>query len=227
MVSSEAKRRGEENIMKNLWKDNRFLIIFIFLMVLFRTSVADWNTVPTGSMKPTILEGDRIWVNKVAYNFNIPFTHISLSHIDDPKRGDIIIFDSAVANKRLVKRVIGLPGDTIRMLNNVLFINEKPLHYEIITKDQDKFIVQEMFASSTHQIRLNLESFNRSSSFNKITIPKNQYLVLGDNRNNSADSRYIGLIPRKEIIGRAKHVVMSLNYDNYYLPRANRFLHKL
>lgn len=213
--------------MKNLWKDNRFLIIFIFLMVLFRTSVADWNTVPTGSMKPTILEGDRIWVNKVAYNFNIPFTHISLRHIDDPKRGDIIIFDSAVANKRLVKRVIGLPGDTIRMVNNMLFINEKSLNYEIITKDQDKLIVQEMFASSTHQIRLNLESVNRTSSFNKITIPENQYLVLGDNRNNSADSRYIGLIPRKEIIGRAKHAVMSLNYDNYYLPRANRFLHKL
>ena len=65
------------------------------------------------------------------------------------------------------------------------------------------------------------------SNFNNITIPENFYLVLGDNRNNSADSRFIGLIPRKEIIGRAKHVVMSLNYDNYYLPRTNRFLHKL
>lgn len=109
----------------NLWKNNRFFIIFILLMVVFRTSVADWNTVPTGSMKPTIIEGDRIWVNKIAYDLNIPFTHVSLKHFDDPKRGEIIIFDSATANKRLVKRVIGLPGDTVRMENNVIFLMVK------------------------------------------------------------------------------------------------------
>lgn len=196
-------------------------------MVVFRTSVADWNTVPTGSMKPTIIEGDRIWVNKIAYDLNIPFTHVSLKHFDDPKRGEIIIFDSATANKRLVKRVIGLPGDTVRMENNVIFLNGKALDYKIIKQDQNKIIVQEKSNNSAHNIRLTLGLTNRASNFNSLTIPEKYYLVLGDNRNNSADSRYIGLIPRKEIIGRAKHVVMSLNYDNYYLPRTSRFLHKL
>lgn len=213
--------------MHNLWKNNQFLIVFIFLMVIFRTSVADWNTVPTGSMKPTILEGDRIWVNKIAYDLNIPFTHISLKHFNDPRRGEIIIFDSAVADKRLVKRVVGLPGDTIRMENNVIFLNGKALDYKIIQQYEDKIIAQEKMGNVTHNIRLNLSLSNRASSFNNITIPHGQYLVLGDNRNNSADSRFIGLIPRKDIIGRAKHVVMSLNYDNYYLPRTDRFLHTL
>lgn len=211
----------------NLWKNNQFLIVFIFLMVIFRTSVADWNTVPTGSMKPTILEGDRIWVNKIAYDLNIPFTHISLSRFNDPRRGEIVIFDSAVADKRLVKRVIGLPGDTIHMENNVIFLNGKALDYKVIQQNQDEIIVQEKFGNSSHHIRLNLNLASRVSSFNTITIPHGHYLVLGDNRNNSADSRFIGLIPREEIIGRAKHVVLSLNYDNYYLPRTNRFLHTL
>lgn len=210
-----------------LWKNNRFLISFIFLMVIFRTSVADWNTVPTGSMKPTILEGDRIWVNKIAYDVKIPFTHISLSHFNEPKRGEIIVFESEIAEKRLVKRVIGLPGDTVRMKNNVIFLNGEALNYKIVKQAQDKTIVEEKSKYSSHNIRLNPTSINRSNSFNAVTIPENLYLVLGDNRNNSADSRFIGLIPRKEIIGRAKHVVMSLNYDNYYLPRTQRFLHKL
>jgi signal peptidase I len=213
--------------ISDLWKNNRSLILVIFLMVIFRTTLADWNTVPTGSMKPTILEGDRIFVNKIAYDLNIPFTHISINHFDDPKRGDIVIFDSAIAEKRLVKRVIGLPGDTVSMENNVILLNGKPLDYKIIQQDQEKIIVQEKIHESAHHIRLNLGRINRASSFNAVTIPENQYLVLGDNRNNSADSRFIGLIPRNEIIGRARHVVMSLNYDNYYLPRTHRFLQKL
>lgn len=122
----------------NIFKSNRLFIIFMLLMVILRTSVADWNTVPTGSMKPTIVEGDRIWVNKIAYDLNIPFTHISLNHISDPMRGEIIIFDSAVSKKRPVKRVVAIPGDKVRMQNNVLFLNEKSLDYKIIQKDLDK-----------------------------------------------------------------------------------------
>ena len=74
-------------------------------------------------MKPTILEGDRILVNKMAYDIRVPFTLISLHKIADPARGDIIVFDSAVADKRLVKRVVGIPGDRVELINNILFIN--------------------------------------------------------------------------------------------------------
>lgn len=213
--------------ISNALKENRLLFVFIFLMVVFRSSFADWNTVPTGSMKPTILEGDRIWVNKLAYDLNIPLTHISLKHFADPKPGDIVIFDSEKSEKRLVKRVIGVPGDTISMLNNSIVVNGKVLDYKIINRLQNSIIVEEKLTQTPHKIRLELPLQNQYDSFIPITIPKDAYLVLGDNRNNSADSRYIGFVPRKEIIGRARHVVISLDYDNYYLPRSNRFLHKL
>ena len=210
--------------ISDIMKNNRHFIVFIFLMVIFRTSIADWNSVPTGSMKPTIIEGDRIWVNKLAYDINIPFTHISLKHFADPQYGDIIIFDSANADKRLVKRVIGLPGDTVAMTNNNLIINGKALDYKIMDQEKNKLVIEEINNKSVHRIQLIYPLVNQYSSFHSLTIPDQYYLVLGDNRNNSADSRFIGLVPRKEIIGRAQHVVMSLNYDNYYLPRINRFM---
>src|SRR6478735_9147129 len=94
------------------WREYRGFAVFVVLMVIFRSALADWNVVPTGSMKPTIIEGDRILVNKLAYDFKIPLTHISLHKFADPGRGDIVVFDSRAAATRLVKRVIGLPGDT-------------------------------------------------------------------------------------------------------------------
>lgn len=213
--------------ISNIVKENRFFIVFIFLMLVFRSSFADWNAVPTGSMKPTIIEGDRIWVNKLAYDLNIPFTHISIKNFADPERGDIVIFESAKAEKRLVKRVIGIPGDTVSMINNSIFLNGKPLAYKITGHHLNHIILEEKLTQSAHKIRLERPLQNRADSFTPITIPEKFYLVLGDNRNNSADSRFIGFIPRKEIIGRTRHVVMSLDYDNYYLPRADRFLQKL
>ena len=84
-----------------LWKENKTFVIFITLMLVFRSALADWNTVPTGSMKPTILEGDRIAVNKMAYDLRVPFTTISLIKLADPERGDIVVFDSKASDKRL------------------------------------------------------------------------------------------------------------------------------
>ena len=74
-------------------------------------------------MLPTLLDGDKVWVNKLAYDVKVPFTEFSLAKLSDPKRGDIIIIDSKVANKRLVKRIVGLPGDTIYMQNNALVLS--------------------------------------------------------------------------------------------------------
>lgn len=216
-----------KNTLSSLWTNNRLFIVLISLMVLFRTSFADWNEVPTGSMKPTIIEGDRILVNKIAYDLNLPFTHISLKHFADPDYGDIVIFDSNKADKRLIKRVIGLPGDIIEMKDNTLIINGKALEYQLVTQTKNHITLKEKFNHIVHEIRLNYPLTNQHSSFKATRIPEKHYLVLGDNRNNSADSRFIGLIPRSEILGRSQRVIMSLNYDNYYLPRLNRFLHTL
>lgn len=208
------------------WKENRYFVLFLILMFVFRSSVADWNTVPTGSMKPTILEGDRILVNKMAYDVRLPFTHISLFKISDPATGDIVIFDSDVSDKRLVKRVVGIPGDTIAMYNNTLYVNGRPQGYEEVSSSMQTADRMENLSGTEHYIRIK-RSGSPLSSFRPVTVPEGYYLVLGDNRDNSADSRVIGLVPRDEIVGRSSSVVLSLDYDNYYMPRKDRFFQTL
>jgi signal peptidase I len=213
-----------------LWKENKALIVFISLMMVFRSAVADWNDVPTGSMQPTIVEGDRILINKMAYDIRLPFTHISLVKLSEPQTNDIIIFDSIASDKRLVKRVIGVPGDNITMKNNQLFINGQAIHHQSQSSKsnsseqyQDKI---ETINGQPHRIRIN-NIASQLANFNEVKVPTGHYLVLGDNRDNSADSRVIGFVPRNEIIGRSSNVAFSLDYDNYFLPRSERFLHSL
>ncbi|MCB1693964.1 MAG: signal peptidase I, partial [Pseudomonadales bacterium] len=105
------------------WREWRTLIVFLAVMVVFRSAIADWNQVPSGSMQPTILEGDRVVVNKLAYDLKVPFTTWHIAEWDAPKRGEIVTFYSPKDERLLIKRVIGIPGDTIAMRNNQLFIN--------------------------------------------------------------------------------------------------------
>lgn len=213
--------------VNNLWQEYRSLLIFIVLMLLFRSVIADWNSVPTGSMKPTIVEGDRIWVNKLAYDLRLPFSHISLFEFGEPQRGDIVVFDSRLADKRLVKRVIGLPGDWVAMKNNRLNINGQWLDYSPaagLAPGDGSSAFFEQLAGRNHPIYLHTDEEDGLSSFDQVEVPAGHYLVLGDNRDRSADSRVYGFVPRHEIVGRSRSVVLSLDYDNYYLPRRKRFL---
>lgn len=208
--------------MKKLWAEHRSLLVFFVLMFCFRSAIADWSDVPTGSMKPTLIEGDRISINKMAYDLRVPFTHISLIKIADPARGDIAVFDSKTADKRLVKRVIGVPGDTISMVNNQLIINNVPVAYKPLLAG-DKL---ELLPGKTHALRT--APLNSSyANFGPVAVPADYYLMLGDNRDNSADSRVIGFVPRNEFVGRSRGVVLSVDYDNYFLPRSERFLKDL
>jgi signal peptidase I len=159
----------------------------------------------------------------MAYDLRIPFTHISLLKLGDPHTGDIIVFDSVAADNRLIKRVIGVPGDSIALKNNELIINGKKRDYKNVQSNIDSLDRIESLNNHNHVIRVaNIPS--RLSWFDEITIPNNYYLAMGDNRDNSADSRVIGLIARHEILGKTKRVIVSLDYDNYYLPRKDRVL---
>ncbi|WP_255701143.1 signal peptidase I [Microbulbifer sp. YPW16] len=192
------------------------------LMLIFRSALADWNHVPTGSMRPTIQVGDYILVDKMAYDLRVPFTHHSLVRFAGPARGDIVVFDSAVTGNRLVKRVIGVPGDTVALQGNRLAINGHPVQYLHKSGSRTSQQLVEMLPGQDHPIRL-LNS-SHSPGFAAVSVPAGFYLVLGDNRDNSADSRVIGLVPRNEIVGRAHRVLLSLDYDNFHLPRRERFL---
>lgn len=212
---------------RKIWSDNKSLIFFIMMIVAFKSSLADWNSVPTGSMKPTIVEGDRILVNKLAYDLKLPLSHIRVLSWGEPERGDIVVIDSKAENTRLVKRVIGTPGDVIAMQNNQLFINGELIHYSGQSAAGPYLRVVEDLADHPHAMQTAADEPSLAGSFAPVSVPDGRFLVLGDNRDDSKDSRYIGFIPRKEIIGRARYVVLSFNYDNYYLPRKNRFFHRL
>ena len=223
--------------LEKLWVEYRGLLIFLVVMVLFRSAIADWNQVPTGSMKPTILDGDRVVVNKLAYDLKIPFTSWQVQTWADPTPGEIVTFSSPKDEKLLIKRVIGTPGDVIAMRNNQLFFNNKPATYGIL----DMEIIQQLDLYQRHRHSFFFEQVgnqrypvmmrpsepNGYNSFGPIEVPKDYYLMLGDNRDNSADFRAIGLVSRERIIGRAHTVAFSVDYQDYYLPRPDRFIRPL
>ena len=207
------------------WKENRQFFALLFCIVFFKSAIADLSSISGASMQPTLLDGDKVWVNKLAYDVKIPWTEISLAEIDDPERGDIVIIDSKRAGKRLVKRIVGLPGDTISIQNNTLVINGEAANYEILSRDSASVIIQEVLPNMAHQAQLSSRYTTRNGrSYGPTIVPDNQYFVLGDNRDNSADSRMYSFVPRGEIIGRSSSVVFSLDSHNNYLPRGERFL---
>ena len=209
-----------------IWKNNRSLIVFISLMCVFRSAVADWYEVPTGSMKPTIVDGDRIFTDKMAYDLRVPFTKISLLKLAEPQAGDIIVFDSVAAQNRLIKRVIGVPGDSVALVDNQLVINGEKLNYDPVSETAINRVEIENLHGIKHAVELSKQR-SAMQNFAPVIIPENMYLAMGDNRDNSADSRVIGLVPRAELLGRAKRVIVSLDYDDYYLPRKDRVLKAL
>lgn len=206
---------------------NRSFIVFIALMSVFRSACADWYSVPTGSMQPTIAIGDRITVNKMAYDLRLPFSQQVLLRLGEPARGDIIVFDSVAAENRLIKRVVGVPGDKIAMRHEVVYLNGQPLHYNLASEPSVVLDAVEQLGDVAHRIAIDQTQPPQLANFAEITVPEDFYLVLGDNRRNSADSRVYGLVPRHEVLGKATYVAFSLDYDQLYLPRPSRFASSL
>src|SRR6266852_3235088 len=121
---------------RELWrKEIRPLLIIAVVLFSVRSSLADWNDVPTGSMRPTILEGDRVFVNKVAYDLKVPFTTWHIAEWSNPRRGDIVVFFSPHDGQRLVKRVVGLPGDSLELRNDGLILNGQLVEYKPVAQE--------------------------------------------------------------------------------------------
>ena len=218
--------------LKIYWKGwGCSLFVALIIATSFKSAIADWNIVPTGSMKPTIVEGDRVFVNKLAYDLKIPYTTWRIAEWREPQRGEIVVFYSPADNKRLVKRVVGLPGDMIAMLKNRLFINGRYLKYEPINdQSNDKASGQSCFMENLtgreHPVMIS-PYHSPVRSFGPVIVPEGRYFMMGDNRDNSADSRYFGFVDRNRIVGQATAVVASLDINNNYRPRWERFFTKL
>jgi signal peptidase I len=227
------KKQKITKFISRLWKEWRMTIFFIvFVVIPVKSSLADWNWVPTGSMNPTILEGDLIYVNKLAYGLRFPLTFYRLAKWSDPSRGDIVVCFSPEDETRLVKRIVAIPGDRIEMRNNVIFLNGQPLTYtkidskyaeQLASKLKNRSILATENLDGTIHPVMSVPAISAIRNFGPITVPKDSYFVMGDNRDNSKDSRYFGFVEREAIIGEAKGVILSFDITDKFQPRLRRF----
>jgi signal peptidase I len=216
---------------KKVLREIRIFVLMILIVSSLRSALADWNDVPTGSMKPTIQEGDRVVVNKLAYDLKVPFTTINIVKWGNPERGDIVVLFSPVDGTRLVKRVVAAPGDQVEMRDNQLFVNgrlakQSPIAIESSEDYGAAHVMDEDLYGRNHKVMLTPE-IPAVRSFGPITVPEGNYFVLGDNRDNSNDSRFIGFIERRRIVGKAVAVAFSLDRKRYFVPRMDRFFEGL
>lgn len=161
------------------------IVAFILAMVI-RTFVVQAFKIPTGSMRPTLLEGDIILVNKFIYGARIPFTSLRLPKVSFPKRGDVIVFIYPEDPKKdFIKRLVALPEETVEIKSGSVYINGEPLTEPVFNK----------------RYYYNRGDFGREDK--KIVVPKDSYFVLGDNSASSQDSRYWGFVPKDNILGKA------------------------
>ena len=221
-----------KRLADKIWREwlRPFALVFIIVVPL-KSAVADWNWVPTGSMKPSILEGELVFVNKLAYDLKVPFTTLHLSTWGNPVRGDVVVFYSPQDGTRLVKRVIGLPGDTVALRDDVLYLNGLPQQYSStdsapfrrdIFEDANPVVAIEHLEACDHYV-LSLPGRPALRNFGPFVVPANQYFMMGDSRDNSADSRFIGPVPRTAIVGRVPRVILSFDPSRHFLPRPQRF----
>ncbi len=187
-------------------------------------------------MKPTILEGDRVYVNKLAYDLKVPFTTRHIAEWGNPRRGDIVVFFSPYDGQRLVKRVVGLPGDTLELRRNALILNGRPVAYKPIAEELLRDVspadrASHVFAAEDlpeqPHVVAGFPAVNARRDFGPIRVPDGQYFMMGDNRDDSFDSRYYGPVERKRILGRATAVALSFDRQNYWKPRWDRFFASL
>jgi signal peptidase I len=232
-----AEPKDNRTFRQVVWQEWIKPIVPVIIVVLAaKSSLADWNDVPTGSMKPTIMEGDRIFVNKLAYDLKVPFVGWRLWEFDGPTRGEIAVFFDPEDGIRMVKRVIGTPGDTIALVNNRLHVNGVPMEYDDLETDHARWlmsseldhhqVMSEQLGEVNHALMIK-PGAGYKSTFDPITVPEGQYYMMGDNRDNSRDSRWYGFVDRRLIAGQATRVVLSFEGNDWFSPQWNRFFRSL
>ena len=189
-VSEKKKNAGNEK--SKFWADVRWFTSLLVLVLFIRTFVGEATVVPSGSMERTILVGDHVFLNKLVYGPPVPFTRVRLPGLRDVWRLDIVAFRFPPdPSQMFVKRVIGLPGEVVQVRSGVVFINGRKL--------EEPYLVR--------------ENHRQRDNFGPVAVPLDHYFMLGDNRDNSADSRVWGFVPHENIVGKP-----SLVYWSYEAP---------
>jgi len=235
-LATDSNGSGSHGRMARIWRDwIRSIALVVLVVTSFRSAVADWNDVPSGSMKPSILIGDRIFVNKLAYDLKVPYTTWRLARWGSPQRGDIVVLYSPADGKRLVKRVVALGGDTIAMRSGRLILNGELLDYEPLDLElaespppslEGRLLAEEDLGSGGHAVMLT-PAVPAQRDFAPVRVPERHLFVMGDNRDESLDSRFFGCVDRSQVVGRAVAVAASVDPDHHFRPRWKRFFTKL
>jgi signal peptidase I len=203
-------------------KEARSLAFALLAALSIRWGVAEAYEIPSGSMQPTLLINDRIFINKLVYGLRVPFSSTWLSEFQDPKRGEVIVFkDPRDPSINMIKRVIGLPGDQIEYRDDELYINgqkidSKPLEEGDLHWLRDQDLEQplgdhkhstELLGDTPHTVLHN--GGRNEMDISQFTVPPRSFFMMGDHRDNSSDSRVWGFVPRENILGRAMFVWLS------------------
>ena len=184
-----------------LTKTGRSWFIPVFLIFALRTFAYEPFQIPSGSMLPGLKVGDFLLVNKHVYGYKINRIGEPTIGGRDPEYGDVVVFVPPHVNAPFVKRLIGKPGDVIRYQNKKLYVNNTPLDQELISSKPGELIIKETFEETSRIIRLR----ETASEFPyEVTVPSGHYFVMGDNRDNSSDSRIWGFVPRENFMGTAE-----------------------
>ena len=181
---------------KAVIKNIEGFVIAILIALVIRTFIVQAFDIPSGSMEPTLVPGDYILVNKFIYGVRLPYMNTPLLTYNEPKRGDIIVFIYPKdPSKDFIKRVIGMPGETVQVINGKIYIDNSPIDdpWGYFDKTEPPGFIATV------------------ENFGPVTVPENSLFVMGDNRNNSEDSRFWGALPLNDVVGKAFIIYFSWN----------------
>ena len=202
MKQKRSKEKDDQTPGRAHWRENIEAILVAVLIALFiRTFVVQAFKIPSGSMKQTLLIGDHILVNKFIYGVKIPYLDKTIIPIETPHRGDIIVFKFPLdPNKDFIKRVIGVGGDVIESRDKRLYVNHEPLNHDYGVHTDPGVIPG---------------NIRPRDNFGPITVPKNSLFVMGDNRDESFDSRFWGFVNLKAVSGKAFIIYWSWDSQKF------------
>lgn len=196
-VTAESDVRQRSRLRENV----EAILIAIVIALFIRTFVVQAFKIPSGSMKPTLQIGDHILVNKFSYGVKIPYIGKTILPLGDPQHGDIVVFKFPVdPRKDFIKRVIGVAGDVVEIRDKTIYINGKKLNHDVGVY------------SDSRTIAGNLKP---RDNFGPITVPKGALFVMGDNRDESFDSRFWGFVPVRDVSGKAFIIYWSWDSDDF------------
>ncbi|HBA00181.1 signal peptidase I [Halomonas sp. CnH100-B] len=202
-----------EKLLKEPWPVDYSRSFFPVLLVVLvvRSFIIEPFQIPSGSMKPTLEVGDFILVNKFAYGLRLPVVHHRFLEVDDPERGDVMVFRfPEEPSVNFIKRVVGLPGDRIRYEGKQLYVNGEPIAKALIEEgpalSPQQLLLEEQLGEVSHFIYNNPR--DPGPQMREVVVPEGHYFMMGDNRDHSNDSRYWGFVPEENIVGRAFAVWM-------------------